>query len=410
MTRKLQDAATALLDVATLATTHVMRVLDPAANRVYKTTLADVVTFLNGVYAAISHAHAAGDVTSGTFADARVSQSSVTQHNAALDHGALSGNGDDDHTQYSLVAGTRAFSGAVAGVAPTSGAHLATKSYVDSLVQGVEWHKSVADRDLDTPPGAPSTGDRYIVATGGTGAWSGHDMEIAEWDGAAWVFTAPTLGSTVALDDELRSVRWDGDSWEFLESFLSHQALVGAGTLTHSQLDAQSPSTDEKAALAGTNGAASAANKYVTNSDPRNSDARAPTSHALSAHTAAVADLDVGSQALLAVKRARTKVTASTSTAGAVTFDIGAGGNFRMPLTEDLTAITISNASGDEQKGCITFVQDSTPRGVTGWPGTAKWLTAGAGAPAMPAGSGAVMLVAYYWNGTELLLSTGADA
>lgn len=35
-------------------------------------------------YAALSHTHAASDVTSGTFADARIAQSNVTQHQAAL--------------------------------------------------------------------------------------------------------------------------------------------------------------------------------------------------------------------------------------------------------------------------------------------------------------------------------------
>lgn len=39
------------------------------------------------------------------------------------------------------------------------------------------------------------------------------------------------------------------------------------------------PSTDEKAALAGTSGTPGASNRYVTNADPRNADARTPTSH-----------------------------------------------------------------------------------------------------------------------------------
>lgn len=38
----------------------------------------------DGRYAAISHTHAAADITSGTFANARISASSVTQHEAAL--------------------------------------------------------------------------------------------------------------------------------------------------------------------------------------------------------------------------------------------------------------------------------------------------------------------------------------
>lgn len=50
-----------------------------------------------------------------------------------LDHGtALSGLGDDDHTQYSKADGSRAFTGEVAGVTPTVDASLATKGYVDS--------------------------------------------------------------------------------------------------------------------------------------------------------------------------------------------------------------------------------------------------------------------------------------
>lgn len=36
-----------------------------------------------------THTHAAGDVTSGTFADARIAQSNVTQHQAALTGGFL---------------------------------------------------------------------------------------------------------------------------------------------------------------------------------------------------------------------------------------------------------------------------------------------------------------------------------
>ncbi len=43
--------------------------------------------------------------------------------------------------------------------------------------------------------------------------------------------------------------------------------------------DTRFPTTDEKAALAGTNGVISTTNRYVTNSDPRNTNARTPTAH-----------------------------------------------------------------------------------------------------------------------------------
>jgi len=54
-----------------------------------------------------------------------------------LDHGSLSGKGDDDHTIYILADGTRAFTGVVLGITPTLAAHLATKGYVDTQEGGV---------------------------------------------------------------------------------------------------------------------------------------------------------------------------------------------------------------------------------------------------------------------------------
>jgi hypothetical protein len=52
-------------------------------------------------------------------------------------------------------------------------------------------------------------------------------------------------------------------------------AIAGTG-------DARFPTSDEKAALAGTSGTSpSSANKYVDNSDPRNSNARTPVAHAI---------------------------------------------------------------------------------------------------------------------------------
>lgn len=48
------------------------------------------------------------------------------------DHDLLNGLTDDDHTQYSLVNGTRAFTGAVGGITPVVDADLSTKGYVDT--------------------------------------------------------------------------------------------------------------------------------------------------------------------------------------------------------------------------------------------------------------------------------------
>lgn len=129
-----------------------------------------------------------------------------------IDHGSISGLGDDDHTQYILVAGTRAFSGdqsmgsnKLTSLAPgTAGTDAVNKDQLDAAVSGLQdFRESVIDKDLATPPGSPTTGDRYIVAATATGAWAGQEKLIAEWDGSSWTFeAAPDEGTYCFVEDE----------------------------------------------------------------------------------------------------------------------------------------------------------------------------------------------------------------
>jgi len=54
-----------------------------------------------------------------------------------IDHNNLNGLNEDGHKIYSLVDGSRAFTGAVEGITPTQPSHLVTKQYVDGLGQVV---------------------------------------------------------------------------------------------------------------------------------------------------------------------------------------------------------------------------------------------------------------------------------
>lgn len=87
--------------------------------------------------------------------------------------------------------------------------------------------QSVLDKDLVTPPGSPSTGDRYIVAGGGgtaTGLWTVQENKIAEWDGSSWQFTDPQAGMLVIVEDEGTNGRYygyTGTAWVSLGSVIN---------------------------------------------------------------------------------------------------------------------------------------------------------------------------------------------
>jgi len=140
------------------------------------------------------------------------------------DHGGLTGLADDDHTHYSLVDGTRAFSDVVGGITPTADSHLTTKSYVDLLVQGVDWQESVDDwwDPSSGLPSSPSTEDRYIATASGTG-WSTNN--VYEYNGATWDETIPNEGYTTWVENEDALYLFNGSDWVQFGSTVTHNNL-----------------------------------------------------------------------------------------------------------------------------------------------------------------------------------------
>ena len=94
---------------------------------------------------------------------------------------------------------------------------------LDALVQ-----LAVIDRDLTAPPGSPADGARYLVASGGSGAWSGKDGQVAAWQDGAWAFLQPRTGWLAWLVDEARLLRFDGAAWgDAAVSSVNPAPLVG---------------------------------------------------------------------------------------------------------------------------------------------------------------------------------------
>jgi hypothetical protein len=109
---------------------------------------------------------------------------------------------------------------------------------LDALVQ-----MSAISRSESDPPASPNDGDRYIVASGGTGAWAGWDLNVAYWVDGAWMKLVPQLGWRAWVVDEARLVIWTGAAWEPVEGIpesgavIQNAALIGLGTAA----DAQNP-------------------------------------------------------------------------------------------------------------------------------------------------------------------------
>jgi len=66
---------------------------------------------------------------------------------------------------------------------------------------------------LNNPPLSPVIGDRYLVDTAPTGTWLTFENQIAEWNGTAWVFTAPILNNVLYITSVLMTIRYNGTSW-----------------------------------------------------------------------------------------------------------------------------------------------------------------------------------------------------
>jgi hypothetical protein len=149
-----------------------------------------------------------------------------------MDHGGLLGLGDDDHTQYVLADGTRAFSGTVGGVNPTEPTHLTTKQYVDSVAQGLDWQDSVFDFFDPTSglPATPSVGNRYIATVTANG-WTANS--IYEWDGTSWVETVSNEGVATWNEYEDSLYVFNGTAWVKFGSTITHNNLssIQGGTI-----------------------------------------------------------------------------------------------------------------------------------------------------------------------------------
>lgn len=104
------------------------------------------------------------------------------------------------------------------------------KSYVDATATGLSWQEPVIRMDLDIAPSGAAVGDRYVVSMDpapASGAWLGHDNDIAEWDGADWVYTVVEEGFALWNETEDVQFVYNGTAWAKIGTTITHSNLLG---------------------------------------------------------------------------------------------------------------------------------------------------------------------------------------
>ncbi|MFP4275260.1 MAG: DUF2793 domain-containing protein [Paracoccaceae bacterium] len=79
------------------------------------------------------------------------------------------------------------------------------------------------------PPGLPEHGEAHALGAGATGAWAGHDGEIAVWSDGAWLFVRPQEGWRAWGRAEAQLRVWAGTDWAPVAPD-SHLDGIGIGT------------------------------------------------------------------------------------------------------------------------------------------------------------------------------------
>ena len=174
-----------------------------------------------------------GTVTSFTDAIAFAAHATSTSnpHSVTLEQARTAGS----TLAGSINMGGNAITNLGAGTNPTDAAQRQwVTDQVNQKVAGLDWQESVLSQ-LTTPPGSPSTGDRYLIIATATGVWAGKETQIAEYNGAAWAYYVPTEGATVRVEADNLVYTFDGVSWGNIGAAVDHGALVGLGDDDHLQ-------------------------------------------------------------------------------------------------------------------------------------------------------------------------------
>jgi hypothetical protein len=113
---------------------------------------------------------------------------------------------------------------------PSISSAAVSKKYLDTTIATLgsmsEWLNSALSI-LNDPPVAPTLGDRHLIDSAPTGAWAGKSDQIAEWDGLAWTFIVPHVGTYLSIDNISSSIMYYGGTSWIAKQFENTTASTG---------------------------------------------------------------------------------------------------------------------------------------------------------------------------------------
>lgn len=87
-------------------------------------------------------------------------------------------------------------------------------------------NRGVESVNLASPPVSPAAGDAYIVASGGTDDWAGHDGKVAYFNNV-WSFIAPNEGMLAWVNSDDVLYVYDGAAWVKYSDKLQNLSSLG---------------------------------------------------------------------------------------------------------------------------------------------------------------------------------------
>ncbi len=307
---------------------------------------------------------------SGDLADGWISQSSVTQHEAAIDHDALT---NFDIAQHRVIndAGSSTIelwssskidaeiSAVISGLDVKAAVDTSTKGHGNITLSGEQTLNGLltsTSRVVVTEQTTPSENGIYVSAVG---AWSratdaDEDAEVTNGNITHVINPGSTKNKHkyLLVTPDPIIVGTTAQDWE---EHLDIDFGTTGGTATEGD-DSRVPTQDENDALQGTNGSPSNVNRYVTNTDPRNTDSRAPTTHAASHQHGGSDEIATATPGANAIPKAG---AGGDLDGGWITYGAGAstateGNDSRIPTQDENDALQGTSGTPDNVNRYVT--------------------------------------------------------